>query len=250
MKPSYICLHRYSKGVILVRSPVLIDILQVVSENSEKLCHYPPAQLLGLDILQLFPSDQRAVFHAKALEVKLQFLYTRKTAEPEVFPVDVLDPKDRPMPMWCAMHFVGPPHNLLLCEFEPECTANIREHINDLPPEPVNTLDRPCIDVTSSSESKSEPLNLNSDVGSIFRGENRSMDTIRIMTRIQQQLCAQTEVQALLDVIVGLIKELTGYHRIVAYRFDEEFNGEGMSSLGNDPPQALEGRNELHVTDN
>lgn len=202
---------------------------QVVSENTESLCRYPPHQLLGLDLLQIIAPSQRTTFQIKAIEVKLRFLHTHASSEPEVLPLDLLDPLGRPRSMWCALHFVGPPHNLLICEFEPGWTANMHQHISDLPPEPVNTLDRQAPDPCDSFESKSEPLNLSSDASSAFRGEGFTMDAIHIMSRIQQQLSAQTKVQALLDVIIGLIKELTGYHRIMAYRFDEDFNGEGKA---------------------
>lgn len=51
------------------------------------------------------------------------------------------------------------------------------------------------------------------------------MDIFNAMTQAQQQLAGAKSVQNLLDIAVGLISELTGFHRVMFYRFDPQKNG-------------------------
>lgn len=127
------------------------------------------------------------------------------------------------------MHFVGGAHKLLICEFERDEAYFIGSQSSSLPPAPVNTLENKYQDATSSFSSQSEPLG--SETTDVFRGQSGCMDVIHLMSRIQEQLSLQTDLQKLLDVIVGITKELTGSHRCMVYRFDEEYNGEGMSPI-------------------
>jgi hypothetical protein len=195
-----------------------------------KITNYSVSDILGLPSLtEAFPSHQRSLFHNKAIAIRSRFTRTGQSAEPEVFAINFLDPDGVSIPMWCAMHFVGGAHKLLICEFEVDMAPYMGGQTSNLPPSPVNTLDNKSEDAASSFNSKSEPLYLGMETVDVFRGESRCMDVIHLMSRIQEQLSSQTKVQLLLDVIVGIIQELTGSHRCMVYRFDEEYNGEGMS---------------------
>lgn len=58
-----------------------------------------------------------------------------------------------------------------------------------------------------------------------------SMEIFNAMTQAQQQLSAGKNVQSVLDIVVGLIAELTGFHRVMVYRFDNHKNGCIVSEL-------------------
>jgi light-regulated signal transduction histidine kinase (bacteriophytochrome) len=52
-----------------------------------------------------------------------------------------------------------------------------------------------------------------------------SMDIFNAMTQAQQQLAGAKSVQQVLDLVVGITAELTGFHRVMFYRFDSQKNG-------------------------
>jgi light-regulated signal transduction histidine kinase (bacteriophytochrome) len=47
------------------------------------------------------------------------------------------------------------------------------------------------------------------------------MDLFQIQSEIQTQLSKATDLKVLLDIMVGLVYDLTGFHRVMVYRFDE-----------------------------
>jgi hypothetical protein len=67
------------------------------------------------------------------------------------------------------------------------------------------------------------------------RGEGRAtvgmMDIFAIIGQINEQLGAATSLDALLKVVVGVIKDLTEFHRVVVYQFDEAWNGQVVTEL-------------------
>lgn len=60
------------------------------------------------------------------------------------------------------------------------------------------------------------------------------MDIFNAMTQAQQQLASSISVAAVLDTVVGLISELTGFHRVMFYRFDSKKNGVVEAELVNE----------------
>ncbi|KAF2467268.1 phytochrome-like protein [Lindgomyces ingoldianus] len=213
-------------------------LCRVVSENSEAICKYTPGEIFGLDnFLFVFPAHQRLIFQSYARSVINSFKNTSQSAEPKVFSISFMDPGGYIVPAWCAMHFVGGQHNLLICEFELEESCCINQTLeDDLPSTPYNTLGSDPGEATSSFLKKSEPLNITVHTIDMFQGEGRTMEVVSVMSHIQQQLSSKNDIQDLLDTIVGLIQELTGYHRCMVYRFDENYNGRVVSELLN--PQA------------
>lgn len=59
------------------------------------------------------------------------------------------------------------------------------------------------------------------------------MEVSKIISQVQEQLAAQTTLQDLLDVLVGLVQDLTGFHRTMAYQFDQSWNGRVVTELLN-----------------
>lgn len=57
------------------------------------------------------------------------------------------------------------------------------------------------------------------------------MDVFAVMTQINDQLGAATELEMFLKVVVGVIKDLTQFHRIMVYQFDESWNGQVVAEL-------------------
>ena len=57
------------------------------------------------------------------------------------------------------------------------------------------------------------------------------MDVFAVMAQINEQLGAAHDLEAFLKVVVGIIKDLTQFHRVLVYQFDEVWNGKVMSEL-------------------
>jgi hypothetical protein len=57
------------------------------------------------------------------------------------------------------------------------------------------------------------------------------MDVFAVMSQVNEQLGAATDLDAFLKVVVGLVKDLTQFHRVLAYRFDESWNGQTVAEL-------------------
>jgi len=206
---------------------------RVISENSHAICKYSPRFILQLDnFLRVFPAHQRGIFQSHARSVIALFKKTLESAEPKVFNISFMDPSGWIIPAWCAMHFLGGDHNLLICEFELEANMETSPDLgDDLVSTPFNSLASDPMDAAASFISMSEPLNIAEERINLFQGEGRTMEVVNIMSQIQQQLSGSTTIPELLDAIVGVVQELTDFHRCMIYQFDEEYNGEVVAEL-------------------
>lgn len=57
------------------------------------------------------------------------------------------------------------------------------------------------------------------------------MDVFAVMAQINEQLGAASDLDAFLKVTAGVIKDLTQFHRVLVYQFDEAWNGQVVSEL-------------------
>ena len=57
------------------------------------------------------------------------------------------------------------------------------------------------------------------------------MDVFAVMGQINEQLGAADNLETFLKVTVGVIKDLTQFHRVLVYQFDEVWNGQVVSEL-------------------
>ncbi|KAI0293841.1 hypothetical protein B0F90DRAFT_1760492 [Multifurca ochricompacta] len=57
------------------------------------------------------------------------------------------------------------------------------------------------------------------------------MDIFALMAQINEQLGAATDLDFFLKIVVGLIKDLTQFHRVLVYQFDESWNGQVVAEL-------------------
>jgi light-regulated signal transduction histidine kinase (bacteriophytochrome)/CheY-like chemotaxis protein len=60
-------------------------------------------------------------------------------------------------------------------------------------------------------------------------GDN--LDMFEILSQVNEQLTAQTDLQGFLKVAVSLIREITGFSRVMMYQFDENWNGQVVCEL-------------------
>ncbi|KAF9561324.1 hypothetical protein CPC08DRAFT_635599 [Agrocybe pediades] len=57
------------------------------------------------------------------------------------------------------------------------------------------------------------------------------MDIFAVIAQINEQLGASPDLETFLEVVVGVVKDLTQFHRTMVYRFDELWNGQVVAEL-------------------
>ncbi len=216
-----------------------IFIPRIVSENSFSICRYHPWQLFSFDnFYQVLPIYQRSLFSAQMRNIRCAYDHLGREQEPVVFPFCFFDPEGRLVQCWCAAHYLGGEVDLYVCEFElqdysmhPLATPETTD-----PPvvNPIDTLGSDYMDITtvSSFHSRSHPLFANPEILSQGLDANTSsVEVVGVATKIQRQFSEAISVGALLDAIVGVVKELSNFNRVMVYEFDRDFNGTVVAEL-------------------
>ncbi|KAI1411041.1 hsp90-like protein [Hypoxylon sp. FL1857] len=209
--------------------------VRYVSENSKKIMGFSPQELFQLEsFTEVFTEEQ-----ADNLLDHIDFIKDEEadpaTNGPDVFSISVRPPQRRSIKLWCAMHINNSHPDLIICEFELE---DDQEHPlrppGELTPEhdPEDTL---CQNPTTeelheSTEISSRPLRILRSARQ-RRGEAGAMQVFDIMSQVQDQLASAPNLPRFLKILVGIVKELTGFHRVMIYQFDAAFNGKVVTEL-------------------
>jgi hypothetical protein len=231
-------IQSYGMLVALKRCAEGVFVPRIVSENSYLICRYEPRDLFGFDSFnQAMPIYQRSLFNAQLRGIRRQYNLKGKEQEPVVFAFSFFDPEGRLIPCWCAAHYRGGDTDLYVCEFElqdysmhPLATPQQTEPAKH----PIDTLGSDHMDITtvSSLQSRSQPIFTSRDL--LSQGidpDTTSVEIVGIATKIQQQFSEAQSVQELLDTIVGVVKELSGFNRVMVYQFDQDYNGTVIAEL-------------------
>ncbi|KAG4028223.1 hypothetical protein MFRU_023g00600 [Monilinia fructicola] len=214
---------------------------RIASENTFKILKYTPEQLFTLNsFLDILGVDIREDFIARA-DHALRAASKNPSSDTnlDVFSMSLVAHTGL-VHLWCAIHISKGTDDLIVCEFE-EFSENIFHsdglHATDgLPETPTRTIDNDTVleERLKSTSSGSQPLR----VLQFAKGKGKSLEVFDAMTQAQEQLSTCTSVQKLQDVVVGLIFDLTGFHRTMFYRFDSAKNGCVEAELVN--PKASE----------
>ncbi|KEP47962.1 putative phytochrome-like histidine kinase [Rhizoctonia solani 123E] len=98
-------------------------------------------------------------------------------------------------------------------------------------------------DVVESTTSRSRPLRALERMRRVTRdghGPRRSgpgtggvgtMDVFAVLAQVNDQLGSAPDLESFLKVVVGVIKDLTQFHRVLVYQFDEQWNGQVVAEL-------------------
>jgi light-regulated signal transduction histidine kinase (bacteriophytochrome) len=209
-------------------------IVRIVSENSERIIGYTPKKLFALDSFTDILSEEQA----DNLMDHVDFIKDEDadvaTNGPEVFTISIRSPKRRAQKLWCAMHINETNPNLIICEFELEDdTLNPLVPSSDMTPDlPEDTLDsNPTPDeFAASTQNMSRPLRVLRSARK-RKGEAAAMEVFNILSQVQEQLASASTLERFLKVLVGVVKELTGFHRVMVYQFDQLWNGRVVTEL-------------------
>ncbi|MCJ1374841.1 Light-sensor Protein kinase [Loxospora ochrophaea] len=220
-----IALQEVTEGKLLVR---------VVSENSKQMIGYTPKDLFALEnFCDILTDDQ-----ADNLLDHLDFIRDEDTDTatngPEVFTLSIRSPLRKLQRLWCAMHINDRHPETIICEFELE-----DDPINPLvpagsdtpePPEDTLQSDPSAEEYAESTVNSSKPLRVLRSARK-RKGEAAAMEVFNIMSQVQEQLANAPNVEVFLKVLVGVVKELTGFHRVMIYQFDQAWNGRVVTEL-------------------
>lgn len=209
-------------------------LVRYVSENSERLLGYSPAQLFRLNnFMDILTEEQQ-----DNLLDHIDFIRDEDadpaTSGPEVFSISVRPPKRKSTKFWCAIH-INPAHpDIVICELELDDDQEhpLRPPDESTPEAPYDTLQaNPSMEeMEASTEILSKPLRILRSARK-RRGEQGAMQVFDIMSQVQEQLASAPNLETFLKILIGIVKELTGFHRVMIYQFDSSFNGKVVSEL-------------------
>jgi light-regulated signal transduction histidine kinase (bacteriophytochrome) len=153
---------------------------------------------------------------------------------PEVFTMSIRSPTRKAQKLWCAMHINDAHPDLVICEFELEDDVeNPLVPTNEATPEPAeDTLGSEPTEeeMHESTHNASKPLRVLRSARK-RKGEAAAMEVFNIMSQVQEQLAAAPTLEKFLKVLVGITKELSGFHRVMVYQFDQNWNGRVVTEL-------------------
>ena len=222
--------------------------VRYASENSQRIIGYTPQELFRLDTFTDILSDEQADNLLDHIDFIRDEDADPAANGPEVFSIAIRPPSKKSVKLWCAMH-INPAHqDLIICEFELDDDHEFPLRPSDelTPDVPEDTLhSNPTLEeLTESTEILSRPLRVLRSARK-RRGEAGAMQVFDIMSQVQEQLASAPNLEKFLKVLVGIVKELTGFHRVMIYQFDSSFNGKVVTELV-DPVQTRDLYKGLH----
>lgn len=214
--------------------------VRIASENTRKLLKYTPEQFFEVKcFLELLEEGVREDVVARVSHALDLAEDTSELTHLDVFTMSITAPSSVQTPLWCAIHISQGTKDLVILEFEKLSDIFYLDGLHDqtlLPYAPVNTIDNEVEpeERKKSVTSGSIPLRVLQIARHRKQKGVSSMDIFNAMTQAQQQLASSISVAAVLDTVVGLISELTGFHRVMFYRFDSKKNGVVEAELVNE----------------
>ena len=210
-------------------------LVRVASENSKRFLGRTPTELFALESFTDILSEEQAdnlLDHIDFIKDEDSDVLTNG---PEVFTLSIKVPGvQRTRKLWCAIHTNEANSDLIICEFELEDDPQFPlVPPNEMTPElPEDTLaSNPTEEeYLESTEIKSRPLRVLRSARK-RKGEAAAMEVFNIMSQVQEQLASAPTLDKFLKVLVGVVKELTGFHRVMVYQFDSSFNGRVVTEL-------------------
>lgn len=223
-------------GLLIALQEVDDDKLQVriVSENSKQIIGYTPKQLFALDSLCDILSEEQSDNLLDHVDFIRDEEVDPATSGPELFTLAIKTPTRKTNKLWCAMHVNENNRDLIICEFELE-----DDPINPLvpageatpePPEDTLNSDPTPEEYAESTVNTSKPLRVLRSARK-RKGEAAAMEVFNIMSQVQEQLANAASLDAFLKILCGVVKELTGFHRVMIYQFDQSWNGRVVTEL-------------------
>lgn len=233
-------------------------VVHAASENTSDVLRHTPEQLFELaSFIDLVEDSQKNFFRIRIDTLANNGSSAPPTTDIDVFPVSLTTSAGEPILLWCAAHLVTDTADLVICEFEPQDDVFHSDlpECDGLPTAPTQLFysQEAFAERARSTTKASEPLKaleaaqrrchttanaepLGLSVPNATSASLKMMEIFNVMSQVQRQLAATTSLESILSVICGLVHELTGFHRVMVYRFDADNNAFVEAELVN--PQA------------
>lgn len=209
-------------------------VVRVVSENSQQLLGYSPKQLFELKSFCDILKDEQTDSLLDHIDFVRDDAYDPGVDGPEVFGLTIPTPDGENRRFWCATHVSQAQKDLIICELELEDDETNPLNVGGLetPSSPTGTLGSfPSAEqFAGSTVNISQPLRVLRNARR-RRGEAAAMEVFSMLSQIQEQLGRANDLDTLLNTTAGLVKELTGFHRVMIYQFDSSWNGLVVAEL-------------------
>lgn len=209
-------------------------IVRIVSENSHRIIGYSPDELFKLKSFTDILSEEQTDNLLDHIDFIRDEDMDPAINGPEVFTLSLRNKKRKSIKLWCAMHINPANPETIICEFELD-----DDKIHPLVPPNNERSDSPEDTLHShpteeefamSTQNRSKPLRILRSARK-RKGEVAAMEVFNIMSQVQEQLSSAPNLDSFLKILVGVVKELTGFHRVMIYQFDSSFNGRVVTEL-------------------
>ncbi|KAF2680885.1 hypothetical protein K458DRAFT_310729 [Lentithecium fluviatile CBS 122367] len=208
--------------------------VRIVSENSKRIIGRSPRELFALESFTDILSEEQSDNLLDHIDFIKDEDSDVQTNGPDVFTMSLKVPNARSRKLWCAIHMNDANPGMIICEFELEDDqlhplVPPNDRTPELPEDTLNTFPS-AEEFLESTEIKSRPLRVLRGARK-RKGEAAAMEVFNIMSQVQEQLASAPNLEKFLQVLVGVVKELTGFHRVMIYQFNKDFNGRVVTEL-------------------
>ena len=208
--------------------------VRIVSENSKRFIGYTPTQLFRLDSFCDILTEEQSDNLLDHVDFIRDEDVDPVTNGPEVFTLAIRQAVGKASKFWCAMHLCPTNPDLIICEFEleddPVYPLVPRGEQTPEPPEDTLSSNPTRDELSESTVNISRPLRVLRSARK-RKGEAAAMEVFNIMSQVQEQLSHASSLEMFLKILVGVVKELTGFHRVMIYQFDSSWNGRVVTEL-------------------
>lgn len=209
-------------------------LVRIASENTETVMGYTPEALFQLDsFCDILDASQRQDFMAR-MDYVLAAGHTTSSTDLDVFSLTLLTRARGLQHYWCGLHLSVGTSDTIICEVETQDDSFFpgAPGVNTLPAVPTSTTGNDAVEGErlKSITRRSQSIR----ALSLARARNTRLGYVEMfnsMSQVQSQLSATKTLQQALDVLVGIVQEMTHFHRVMVYQFDQDFNGEVVSEL-------------------
>ena len=208
--------------------------VRVVSENSKRFIGYTPKELFALTSFCDILAEEQADNLLDHIDYVRDDSSEVAVNGPEVFTLSLTPPQGKSTKFWCAVHASDLNANTIICELEFESDNEYPlQPLEDLTPDPPeDTLNsQPTAEeFLESTKAMNRPLRILRGARK-RKGEVAAMEVFNVLSQVQEQLAGAPNLEAFLGILVGVVKELTGFHRVMVYQFDKLWNGKVVTEL-------------------
>lgn len=194
-------------------------IVRVVSENSQRIIGYTPQELFKLKSFTDILSEEQCDNLLDHVDFIRDEEADPASNGPEVFMLSLRPPRlhRRSQKFWCAMHINPAAPNMIICEFEVDDDQEypLAPPNEETPEPPEDTLNsKPTEEeYVESTQNTSKPLRVLRSARK-RKGEAAAMEVFNIMSQVQEQLASAPNLEKFLKILVGVVKELTGFQYV------------------------------------